>query len=98
MARIEYEDEDADDDRPETPRWRRRAVTAVLALVGLSDVAATAVVLAACQGGSSAPAEDSNELFTAAFTQALFRRPAPAAPRRTSSSPAWHAPARLMTP
>ena len=35
MARIEYEDEDADDAVPETPRWRRRAVTAVLAVVGL---------------------------------------------------------------
>ena len=35
MARIEYEDEDADDAVHETPRWRRRAVTAVLAVVGL---------------------------------------------------------------
>ncbi|NYZ61595.1 penicillin-binding protein 1B [Luteimonas deserti] len=36
MARIEYEDEEDDvDDVPQSPAWRRRAVTAVLAVVGL---------------------------------------------------------------
>ncbi|MEJ7660074.1 MAG: hypothetical protein WKG07_10875 [Hymenobacter sp.] len=35
-----------------------------------------------------APAEDANELFTAAFTQALFRRPAPTPAAKPNAKPA----------